>query len=104
MHRSAPTCADACLAEEMVAQMRQCIRLNLDCADLCIAAGSLASRRTGSNEEALLAALRACSMACTLCGDECERHAHMHEHCGIGAESCRRCAQACDEAIRSIQQ
>jgi hypothetical protein len=27
-------CADACLAEEMVQQLKQCIRLNLDCADV----------------------------------------------------------------------
>ena len=26
-------CADACVAEEMVQQLKQCIRLNLDCAD-----------------------------------------------------------------------
>ena len=45
------SCADACLAEDMVAQLRQCIRLNLDCADVCDAAATLGSRRTGSNEE-----------------------------------------------------
>src|SRR3546814_3468642 len=28
-------CADACLAEDMVGELRRCIRLNLDCADLC---------------------------------------------------------------------
>jgi hypothetical protein len=30
-------CADACLAEDMVQQLKQCIRLNLDCADVCAA-------------------------------------------------------------------
>lgn len=40
-------CADACLAEPMVDRLRQCIRLNLDCADVCAATGKLASRRTG---------------------------------------------------------
>ena len=39
-------CADACLAESMVEQMRQCIRLNLDCADIGAATGAMASRRT----------------------------------------------------------
>lgn len=97
------TCADACLGEEMVAQLRQCIRLNLDCADLCLAAGSLGSRRTGSDEQGLVAALEACGIACGLCAEECERHAEMHEHCRICAEACRRCAEACDEAIGSIQ-
>jgi hypothetical protein len=32
------SCADACLAEDMVDQLRQCIRLNQDCADLCLGA------------------------------------------------------------------
>ena len=29
------SCADACLAEENVQILTQCIRLNLDCADIC---------------------------------------------------------------------
>lgn len=33
-------CADACLAEAMVDQLRQCIRLDLDCADVCAATGA----------------------------------------------------------------
>jgi len=28
-------CADACLSEEMVGQLKTCITLNLDCADIC---------------------------------------------------------------------
>ena len=97
------SCADACLAEDMVPQLRQCIRLNLDCADICVATGALASRRTGSNEQVIRLALEACAAACRLCGEECARHAEMHEHCRICAESCRRCEQACQEAIRSIR-
>ena len=49
------SCADACLAEDMVDQLRQCIRLNLDCADICAAAGSITSRRTDSNIPVILA-------------------------------------------------
>ena len=97
------SCADACLAEERVAELRQCIRLNLDCADLCYAAGSLASRRTGSNETAIVEALRACAMACRLCGEECARHGEHMEHCRICAEACRACEAACVDAIESIR-
>lgn len=97
------SCADACLAEEKVADLRQCIRLNLDCADICVATGAMGSRRTGTNEPALLAALQACQTACGICAAECEEHAGMHEHCRICAESCRRCEQACAEAIASIR-
>ena len=96
------SCADACLAEEMVAQMRQCIRLNLDCADVCAATAALANRRTGTNEEVIRRMLDACVTACRLCGEECGRHAREHEHCRICAEACRRCEQACQEALRSM--
>src|SRR5690349_19429778 len=59
------SCADACLAEQAVAQLRQCIRLDLDCADVCIATGALAIRRTGSNEDILRQLLRVCLSACS---------------------------------------
>src|SRR3982751_2702232 len=58
------SCADACLSEESVTQMRQCIRLNLDCADLCFATARLATRRAGGNVPTLQAILNACRMAC----------------------------------------
>ena len=96
------SCADACLAEEMVAQLRQCIRLNLDCADVCAATATLANRRTGSNEEVIRKMLDACATACRLCGEECQRHASEHEHCRICAESCRQCDKACEAALRTI--
>jgi hypothetical protein len=96
-------CADACLGEDSVATLTQCIRLNLDCADLCTAAGSVASRRTGSNEAVLVATLEACATACRACGEECTRHSGHHEHCRICAEECSRCANACDDAVSSIQ-
>src|SRR3546814_9593377 len=48
--QSCTSCADACLGAEMVAQLTQCICLNLDCADICTAPGHIASRRSGPNE------------------------------------------------------
>jgi hypothetical protein len=96
------SCADACLGEQMVQQLTECIRLNLDCADVCAATGSVATRRTGSNEVVIRQMLTACQTACRLCGAECERHAGHHEHCRICAESCRSCERACAEALRSM--
>lgn len=95
-------CADACLAEDHVAELRQCIRLDLDCADLCALGARLGVRRTGGNEETLCRALEACATACRLCGDECDRHASMHEHCRLCAEACHRCEQACRAAVAGI--
>jgi len=96
------SCADACLAESMVAELRQCIRLNLDCADVCVATATIANRRTGSNEDVIRAMLDTCIAVCRLCGAECRRHASMHEHCRICAEACQHCEGACDLALRSL--
>ena len=96
------SCADACLAEEMVAELRQCIRFNLDCADVCLAMATLGNRRTGSNEEVIRKMLEACVTACRVCAEECRRHASHHEHCRLCAESCRRCQEACERALRGM--
>ena len=84
------SCADGCLAEQRVAELRQCIRLNLDCADVCAATATLATRRAGSDEEVVRKMVDACITACRLCGEECLRHASHHEDCRICAEVCRR--------------
>ena len=96
------SCADACLAEQMVAELRQCIRCNLDCADVCATTATLGNRRTGSDEEVIRKMLDACITACRICGDECAQHASEHEHCRICAESCRQCEVACQHALRSM--
>jgi hypothetical protein len=97
--QSCTSCADACLGEEMVAELRQCIRLNLDCADICAATGGMATRRTGRNVEVLHAVIAACAEACKACGDECAGHADMHEHCRVCAQACRDCERACRAAL-----
>lgn len=96
------SCADACLAEDMVERLRQCVRLCLDCADICATTGLLATRRTGSNEPLIAQMLSVCATACHLCAEECERHAAMHDHCRICAEACRACAEACQRAIGDV--
>ncbi|MBL8774196.1 MAG: four-helix bundle copper-binding protein [Phenylobacterium sp.] len=96
------SCADACLAEPNVAELTQCIRFNLDCADLCTSTALVGARRTGSNERVIQRLLATCAEACRLCGDECSRHAQHMEHCRICAETCRECEQACSEAADSI--
>ena len=90
------------IAERMVAELRQCIRLNLDCSYVCLATGALASRRTGSNEALLRRMLEVCAEACRLCGEECGQHVDRHEHCRICSESCLRCERACNEAAATI--
>ncbi|WNB86998.1 four-helix bundle copper-binding protein [Cellulomonas sp. ATA003] len=95
-------CADACLSEEMVADLRKCIRTDLDCADICVAAANVLSRHTGYDANITRAVVQACVTACKSCGDECEAHAGMHEHCRICAEACRACEAACSELLAAI--
>ena len=95
-------CADACLAEDMVAELRRCIRLNLDCADLCRTTASVLGRQVEPDTATVRALLEACRAACAACGNECRSHAEMHEHCRVCAEACRRCEAACRELIASL--
>jgi hypothetical protein len=96
------SCADACLAEDMVKDLRYCIRQDLDCADVCDATARILSRRTEPDWTLIRAQVEACQVACKTCGDECEKHADMHEHCRICAESCRRCEEACKQVLSAI--
>lgn len=95
-------CADACLSEDMVAELTKCIRTNLDCADICAATGNALSRHTGYDANVTRAFLDACRITCKACADECEQHAGMHGHCQVCAEACRRCENACTELLASV--
>ncbi len=99
---SCTACADACLGEEQVSNLRRCIRLNLDCADLCRTTAAVLLRQTEPDLEVVGAAVLACAQACRSCGEECERHADSHDHCGVCAEACHRCAEACDEVLQAL--
>ncbi|MFE6647712.1 four-helix bundle copper-binding protein [Nocardioides sp. NPDC057772] len=92
-------CADACLSEDGVADLATCIRTNLDCADACSATANILSRHTGYDANLTRAFLEACATACKACGDECARHADMHEHCRVCADACRVCEQACRDLL-----
>jgi hypothetical protein len=96
-------CADDCLSEEMVAELTKCIRLNLDCADVCTATLRVASRQTDYDANVTRSVLQTCATVCRSCGDECERHAQMHEHCRVCAEACRRCEQACNDLLAAMK-
>jgi hypothetical protein len=95
-------CADACLGEEAVAELIPCIRLNLDCAEVCWAMGRLLARQTAFDPQLARVMLEACTIACRNCGDECERHAGHHDHCRVCAEACRRCEQSCSDLLAAL--
>jgi hypothetical protein len=103
-------CAQACtadadddLGEQNLTDMVKCIRLCLDCADVCTATAAVTSRQTEYSADVTGPLLRACVAVCRSCGDECERHARMHEHCRICEQACRRCEQACQELLAAME-
>jgi hypothetical protein len=102
-------CAQACradadddLREQNLAEMVTCIRLCLDCADVCTAAVGVVSRQTAYDASVTRPLLAACVAVCRSCGDECERHAQHYAHCRVCEQACRRCEQACRELLGAL--
>jgi uncharacterized membrane protein len=91
--------ADADLSEQDLTEMVTCVRLCLDCADVCAATVGVVSRQADYQPRVTRPLLEACVAICKSCGDECERHAQHHEHCRVCAQACRRCEQACRELL-----
>jgi hypothetical protein len=103
-------CAQACTAdvdadlrEQNLAEMIKCIRLCLDCADICTATAAVTSRQTAYDANVTRPLLEACVVSCKTCGDECERHARHHEHCRVCEQACRRCEQACRQLLDAMK-
>ncbi len=85
-------CATACLDEQDVKMLAKCIKLDIDCAQICSLTASLIAR--GSEHGKHL--LKECAEVCDACATECEKHAGMGmEHCRVCAEACRACAEEC---------
>jgi hypothetical protein len=102
-------CAQACaadtdadLGEQDLTEMVTCIRLCLNCTDVCTAAAAVISRPADWDADVARPLLQACVAICKSCGDECERHAHM-PHCRVCTEACRRCEQACRELLDAMK-
>jgi hypothetical protein len=99
---SCTACADACIGEPTVAELRTCIRLNLDCADICDATARVLFRMVQGDGAMSRSLIQACMQACSVCAQECEMHAEMYEHCRICAEACRRAEQACMAMLQTM--
>ena len=91
-------CATACLQEDDVAMMANCIKLDRDCADICIQSARLLQRNSDIAHQFLVL----CEDICRMCGDECGKH--QHDHCQQCAEACRICAEACHAHHEPITQ
>ncbi len=82
-------CASACLEEDNVNKMVDCINTDQICAAVCEATFKVLQIDHGDQK----ALLKHCASVCDECADECEKHDH--KHCKQCASSCRSCAEAC---------
>jgi Domain of Unknown Function (DUF326) len=97
------TDVDADLSEPNPAEMVRCIRLCLDCADVCTATLGVTSRQADYDSDLTKPLLLACVAICKSCGDECERHGQHFEHCRVCGQACRRCERACRELLDALK-
>lgn len=95
-------CADACVGERDQAALVACVRLDLACAEVCSATGRIMSRELAGDPGMGPVVLEACTKACGICADECEKHADHMEHCRLCAEACRKCEAACKELLSAL--
>lgn len=82
-------CATSCLKEDDVEQMAECIRLDMQCAQIC----RLVASFMALDSEYAKPLCRLCADICNACGDECAKHEA--DHCQECARACHRCAKEC---------
>ena len=80
--------------------MARCIRLCMDCSDVCTMTYRTASRRTDENRQLIRSVLAVCIEACEICAEECETHDNAH--CRRCAKMCRECAEDCRKALTEL--
>lgn len=87
-------CAAACLDEQDVKMLSRCIKLDIDCAEICSLTAAFIARDSEHAEHLV----KECGDICNACAEECEKHAEMGmEHCKTCAEACRVCAEECSK-------
>lgn len=84
-------CSVSCLREKDVKMMTECIRLDMDCAQICDVTAAFICRESRHAHHLL----KECAEICHKCAEECGKHAHL-EHCKECAEACRNCAALCE--------
>jgi hypothetical protein len=88
-------CADACIAEHVPRRFDRCLRIALDCGDICSTTARILSRQLSPSMTLVAMQVEVCASACELCATECEQHADYCPHCAVCAATCHRCLAAC---------
>jgi hypothetical protein len=82
-------CASECLGEDDFLMMRDCIRLDRDCADVCRLTATLIARNSPHGKHLV----KECIEVCERCAEECGQHDN--DHCQACARACTECVEAC---------
>ena len=82
-------CAASCFDEENLEMMRECIKLDMQCANICRLAAQFMILNSGSAQDLC----RLCADVCQKCGDECGKHDY--DHCQDCSNACHHCAEQC---------
>ncbi|MCP9199694.1 four-helix bundle copper-binding protein [Gramella sp. GC03-9] len=83
-------CADACLDEDHVKKMVDCIRLDRVCAEVCSALNQVLA----IDYKDVRGLVEYCKKVCQACADECGKHDA--KHCKDCAVACKQCVKACE--------
>ncbi|MBI5547102.1 MAG: four-helix bundle copper-binding protein [Deltaproteobacteria bacterium] len=94
-------CADACMGEKAIDRLKRCIRLNLDCADICVATERVLSRQEAPDLSLLRHQVESLALACRVCADECAHHKDAYAHCKVCMDACKACEQSCNDLLGS---
>lgn len=89
--RTARQCVDACLHQDQ--DLRSCISVALDTADVCSAASGVLSRLC--EPSTAVAILRAARVALRSCAETCARHSATITACAVCSEVCSRAEEHC---------
>ncbi|MFW5775235.1 MAG: four-helix bundle copper-binding protein [Chitinivibrionales bacterium] len=93
-HVSCIACIDASLALERNKELRHCIRLCQDTADILRATADVIGRQTDPDWQIVRAQLQACITAASYCGNECDEHSARYDFCLSCAEACAMSVEA----------
>ncbi|MFC6859876.1 four-helix bundle copper-binding protein [Zunongwangia atlantica] len=86
-------CADACLDTDDIGMMKDCIRTDKVCAEVCSALAKVAVIERANITDLV----KYCAAICQQCADECKKHDH--KHCQDCATACETCVEACNSYL-----
>lgn len=85
-------CATEDLKEDDIEMMSRAIKLNHDCAAICISA----MQAMASESEFIKQICALCAEICVTCADENSKYSYMEQN-KICEEACRKCATECEK-------